>query len=167
MKKLIFCLSLLISICSISQKMYKPNPAYSYSIVKAAYLSKQPVFSLGVDSCKHFYFTHFNGFDSLLSKVVAYGDTAKYIRIYFSFIVDKVGIPYDAKFEKIAATSFPNSLHARTLSYFNNDQKYYEHLLQLMILKMSWWKPGLLNGLPVDSRVDDYIQFWVGLSLPR
>jgi hypothetical protein len=31
---------------------------------------------------------------------------------------------------------------------------------------MSFWKPGLYNGVPVNCRVKDYLQFWVGINLP-
>jgi hypothetical protein len=35
-----------------------------------------------------------------------------------------------------------------------------------MIGKMPFWKPGLQNGVPVDSRVEDFLQFWVGINPP-
>lgn len=164
MKKLVFCLLPFLSIELVAQMGYQRNLNFNYSVIDAKYLEKPPVFIFGVDSCKHFYFNNFKGFDSVLAKVVANGDTAKYIRIYFSFLIDKGGIPYHSKFLKIAATRYPNNLSARTLLYFNADQKYYDHLVQQMIFKMGWWKPGLLHGLPIECKVEDYIQFWVGLN---
>lgn len=167
MKNLLFCLLPLLSIRLIAQKIYQLNPEFNRPVIDAKYLEKPPVFTYGVDSCKHFYFTHFKGFDSILAKVVTNGDTAKYIRIYFSFYIDKTGIPYNALFLKIATTRYPNNLSARTLVYFNANQKYYDHLVKQMIFKMGWWKPGLLHGLPIECKIEDYIQFWVGLNSPK
>lgn len=167
MKKLMVCLLYPLSIGLFAQKIYQPNPDFNHSVFDAKYLEKPPVFIYGTDSCKHFYFTHFEGFDSVLAKVVANGDTAKYIRICFSFLIDKSGLPYNARFLKITATRYPTNLYARKLQYFNTDQTYYQHLIQQMIFKMSWWRPGLLHGLPIECKVEDYFQFWVGINLPE
>lgn len=136
-------------------------------IFEAKYVQKPPLFPPGTDSCKRFYFTNFKGFDTVLIKLIEKGDTAKYIRVYFSFVIDRNGIPYDSHFEKIASTQYASSDGARTIKYFSENKIYFQQLIRQMISRMSFWKPALQNGAPVDCRVDDYLQFWVGLTLPK
>ena len=136
-------------------------------IFNAKYVQKPPFFPPGTDSCKRFYFTNFKGFDTVLIKLIEKGDTAKYIRVYFSFVIDRNGIPYDSHFEKIASSQYARSDGAITIKYFSENNKYFEPLIKQMICAMSSWKPALQNGIPVDCKVDDYIQFWVGLTLPK
>ena len=102
----------------------------------------------------------------MLTKVIAMGDTAKYIRVCFSFVIAADGSPYDPYFLVIGSTQYGKSAGMRLLKYFDADKKYYEGLIKQMIAKMTFWKPGLYNGIPVDSRVEDYLQFWVGINPP-
>jgi hypothetical protein len=155
--KLFFVCLLVIG---VSQANGQGNKVYD-----AKYLQVPPVFPFGIDSCQRFYFTHFKGFDNVLDKVIANGDTAKYIRVYFSFIIDKHGTAYNAHFDKIASTRYAKSVTVRPIRYFNS--QYYEKVIKYMIAKIPFWKPALLNGIPVDCRVEDYIQFWVGANIPE
>lgn len=135
-------------------------------VYEARYLQIPPVYPFGTDSCQRFYFTHFKGIDSILHKTGINGDTTKYIRIYFSFVVDKHGLVYDAHFEKMASTQYAKSVTAKTLTYFSATE-YYDRLIKNMMAKMPFWKPALLNGRPVDCKMNDYLQFWVGTRPPR
>lgn len=135
-------------------------------LFEARYVQKPPQYPFGADSCKRFYYAIFGGFDSVLSKVIEQGDTAKYIRVYFSFIVDKNGSPYEGRFERIAGTTYARGESARTLTYFSEDRKYYNKLIAAMVARMPFWKPALQNGIPVDCRVNDFLQFWVGINPP-
>ncbi|MGL1180882.1 hypothetical protein ACSTLD_24525, partial [Vibrio parahaemolyticus] len=66
-----------------------------------------PIFPYGVDSIRRYYYNHFDGFDSLLSKAIQYGDTARYIRVYFEFVINNYGNASEAKFLRVAATQHP------------------------------------------------------------
>jgi hypothetical protein len=134
-------------------------------VYDARYLQIPPAYPPGTDSCQRFYFTHFKGIDSVLYKTGLNGDTVKYIRVCFSFVVDKYGSVYDAHFERMASTQFPKSFTARTLKYFTAVE-YYEYLIRNMMNKMPLWKPALVNGRTVDCRIYEYLQFWVGTRPP-
>jgi hypothetical protein len=149
----------------LSSHVYTQQVKYNHVFV-ARNLKNPPVYPYGVDSCIRFYFANFAGFDSLLTKVIAMGDTAKYIRVCFSFVIADDGSPYDPQFLAIGSTQYSKSAGMRLLKYFDADKKYYEGLIKQMIAKMTFWKPGLYNGIPVNSRVDDYLQFWVGINPP-
>ncbi len=136
-------------------------------IYDARYVQIPPAFPFGTDSCKHYYFNQFKGFDSLIVKAVEQGDTGKFLRIYFSFVVDKNGFVLDGQFLKIASTRMANSLGAKTVSYFANQKSYFNRKIQMMCLEMPLWKPAMQNGFPVSSRVFDFLQCWVGLTKPK
>lgn len=168
MKNALIVIWLLMAIPALAQR--NTNGALAESsyarLFEARYLQKPPQYPFGADSCKRFYFTNFGGFDSVLSKVIERGDTAKYIRVYFSFIVDKNGAAYEGRFERIASTQYARGEFAKTIWYFLEGRKYFDKHIAAMIGKMPFWKPGLQNGVPVDSRVEDFLQFWVGIN-PR
>ena len=167
MKPVLCCLLLFAVKVSAQRDFSQDIPAATFrGIFNASTMQKPPVFPFGIDSCKRFYFTHFEGFDSVLTKTVERGDTAKYIRVCFSFVIDKNGVPYDAHFERISSTQYARSDGSKTIKYFFDDKKYYEDIIKKMCAKMPFWKPGLYNTVPVDARVEDYIQFWVGLVPP-
>lgn len=167
MKSVMCCLLLFVIEASAQRDFGLDQPAATYrGIFNARTMEKPPVFPLGRDSCKRFYFAHFEGFDSVLTKTVERGDTAKYIRVYFSFVIDRNGAPYDAHFERIASTQYARSDGAKTIKYFSDDKEYYDGIIKSMNAKMPFWKPGLYNNVPVEARVEDYIQFWVGLVPP-
>ncbi len=139
--------------------------AQGHKVYEAHYLQIPPVFPFGTDSCQRFYFRHFKGIDSVLYKTGINGDTAKYIRVYFSFVIDKYGSVSDAYFEKMGSTQYPKNITVKTLKYFTATG-YYDQLIKKMMTHMPLWKPALLNGRPVDSRMNDYLQFWVGTAPP-
>ena len=136
-------------------------------------MAKPPVYPFGQDSLVRFYFAHFTGFDTLLTKAIAHGDTAKYLRVYFTFLIDREGSPTDPHFTKVASTQYAKSESARTLKYFDEDKPYFEEVIKKMIFKMTFWKPGYANlrnangMVAYDAWVEDYIQFWVGIDPPQ
>ncbi len=169
MKRIVFCLLVIISTNAIAQKSFETedNRGIYSQIFDAATMQKPPVYPFGTDSCKRFYFNHFAGFDTVLSKAVQKGDTATFIRVYFSFVVDSKGTPYDARFERVASTPSYKTKDAKTIKYFNEDKKYLDKLIKEMVSKMIIWKPGLYNDVRVEAKVDDFIQFWVGINPPQ
>ncbi len=167
MRKIVVCLFAILSVRAAAQNLGNGNQLRgNTTLFDARYVQTPPLYPFGVGSCKRFYMAHFTGWDSVLTHTIAQGDTAKYIRIYFSFSVDRYGATYNAHFEKIAATVLPTSKYARTIPYFFSNKKYYDALIKKMIAHMPFWKPALQNGIPVDCRVDDYFQFWVGIRSP-
>ncbi len=170
MKQLLFILFIFCSFALFAQQQRTANEfnqqGLAHKLYDAAFLENPPLFVFGADSAKRFYFHHFNGYDSVLLKCIAKGDTAKYIRIYFSFIIDKDGMCYDIQFDRVGATRYAKSELARTLKYFTGLEKYFNTHLQKMIREMPLWKPALQYQQPVDCKVHDYIQFWVGINPP-
>jgi len=167
MKNLFAGLLLLIFSDALSQRtLSKPNNFYD-RVFETKFVQLPPAFASGPDSCKRFYFSHFSGFDSLLAKAVVKGDTAKYLRVYFSFIVDKNGVVYDAHFMRVASTQYARSAGAKTISYFFEDAGYYERMIKQMMLAIPLWKPAFQDGVPVACRIEEYLQFWVGLTAPK
>jgi hypothetical protein len=136
-------------------------------LVDANYVEQPPLFAFGKDSLQNFYFSHFKGYDSVLTKCIANGDTVKYIRIYFSFVVDKEGKVFDAKFERVASTRYSKSDGAKTIKYFDPIKKYLNQVVQQIFDAMPLWKPALQYHIPVDCKMRDYMQFWVGLHAPN
>ena len=102
-----------------------------------------------------------------MASAVNRGDTAKYVRVYFSFIVDKYGLVYDTHFLRIASTQYAKSAGAKVLSYFFENRHYYGKIIQQMLLDIPLWKPAIRNGITVACRVEDYLQFWIGLSAAK
>jgi hypothetical protein len=134
---------------------------------EAKYMQKPPVFPMGKDSLRRFYFSHFPAFDSVLSKAVQKGDTAKYIRIYFSFYLDENGYAYEPKFERVASTRSAVTENAATLRYFADMKGLLNKAITQMLNKMPQWRPGMQDGFVVKTINYDYLQFWVGLSEPQ
>jgi len=134
---------------------------------EAKYMQKPPVFVAGPDSLKRFYFAHFPAFDTVLSKAVEKGDTAKYIRIYFSFYIDEQGYPYEPEFDRVASTRSAATENAKTIKYFFDMKVILQDAVKNMINKMPQWRPGLQDGRIVTTSYTDYLQFWVGLSAPQ
>lgn len=166
MRYFISCLLLFISSEASTQIGESSSAAPQDAILEVRYVQFPPAFPFGTDSCKRFYFINFTGLDSMLINAVAMGDTVKYLRVYFSFIVDRNGLAYNARFVRVASTRYAKSLGAKTIRYFFERSKYYEKAIKKMFLKMPLWKPAIQNGKPVSCRMEDYIQFWVGLSPP-
>lgn len=165
MKQIIFFLLLLCGTKGYTQRII--NSRGNQTVYRSAYMEQPAVFVMGKDSCQRFYFTHFTGFDSLLQMLIRKGDTAKFIRLHFSFLIDRHGILSGPHFKKIAATAYQKSKYDRELIYFRSTRTYWNRLVKQMLSEMGFWKPGLQNGKPVDCLVDDYMQFWVGLQLPE
>ncbi len=175
MKTLLVYVFVISSLTSFSQTNRPKSDSHlieDYAF-DARRIAKPPVFPFGIDSLQHFYFTHFAGFDSVLTKAIANGDTSKYLRVYFSFVIDKEGAPIQPHFIKVSATQFARSDGSRTLKYFDEDKSYLDESIKKMIFKMNFWKAGWANirnsnsMTTVDARVEDYIQFWVGLNPPQ
>jgi hypothetical protein len=139
---------------------------YYKRVFEARYMDKPPFFSYGKDSLMRFYFNHFNAFDTVLKKAVEKADTAKYIRVYFSFNLDENGYLYEPRFERIASTTSKYTGNAKTIKYFNDLQPILNKAINEMLKLMPQWRPGLESGVPVKTSNYDYFQFWVGLTPP-
>lgn len=161
MKPLNLVVLLFASLVSYSQSSY-----YNRTF-EAKYMNNPPVFAYGKDSLKRFYFTHFSAFDTVINKAVQNGDTAKYLRIYFSFYVDESGFVYEPKFERVASTRSAVTESAKTIRHFNDMKDVLQEAVKKMLLKLSAWRPGVENGQPVKTLNYDYMQFWVGLTPPQ
>ncbi len=173
MKTCLLCLAFFVAFLSQAQTSTNlPGRIYNKHVVDAKRLEKPPFFTFGKDSLQRYYFSHFAGFDSLLTHAIEAGDTARYIRVYFSFTVDENGSAYDPHFERIASTPYGKGEGARTIAHFESDRPYYEQVVKDMIHHMPFWKPGLINVrnanmlVACESRVTDFIQFWVGINPP-
>lgn len=135
-------------------------------VFESRYVQRIPFYPMGDDSAGRYYFHHFPGMDSLLPKAIANGDTLKYFRVYFSFVIDKYGLITEPHFIRIASTRYAQSRNAKTVNYFLQDEWYYEKAIKQMLRKMGFWKPALQNGIPVSCRVEEYFQFWLGITQP-
>lgn len=160
MRKLLILAMLISSVHGICQ-------SYQNRVYEARYMDKPPVFLHGRDSLNRFYFSHFPAFDTLISLAVRNGDTAKYLRVYFTFQVDENGFVYEPAFEKVASTRSAVTESAKTLRYFNEIKPLLQRSVAAMLEKITGWRPGLQYGMPVKSLNYDYLQFWVGLSAPQ
>ena len=175
MKTFLLIFVLVISGSVFSQRGSRtPDTHIIYNGVNdARRMAKPPVYPFGQDSLVRFYFAHFSGFDTLLTKAIANGDTAKYLRVYFTFVIDRDGAPIEPHFTKVASTRYAKSEGSLAIKYFDEDKDYFEEAVKKMIFKMTFWKPGYANVrntnvlVATDSRVEDYIQFWVGIDPPQ
>ncbi|MBS1642376.1 MAG: hypothetical protein JST94_09275 [Bacteroidetes bacterium] len=136
------------------------------SYFEAKYMPKPPIYPYGQDSLHRYFYSHFEGFEQVLTKAIDKGDTAKYIRVYFQYVIDKNGTPFDGKFLRVAGTSYAKGDNAKTIKYFNEDKETLNKQVKSLVSKMGFWKPGLHNNVPVDAIVEDYFQFWVGINPP-
>jgi hypothetical protein len=173
MRILIVLLFTVISVNVFSQRTLPPGTRVLHGVIPdAKRMRNPPIFPNGADSLLRFYFSHFTCFDSLLTKAIERGDTAKYIRLYFSFVIDENGAATESQFIRVASTQYAKSEGARTIPYFMDDKPFYDACIKAMIYKMPFWKPGVLpvrysnSMVASDARVEDYIQFWVGINPP-
>jgi hypothetical protein len=134
---------------------------------EAKYMQKPPVFPAGKDSLRRFYFMHFPAFDTVINKAVEKGDTAKFIRIYFSFFLDENGFAYEPSFDRVASTRSGNTENAKTIKYFFDMKPVLDKAIKDMVNKMPQWRPGIQDGVIVKTQCEDYLQFWVGLTPPQ
>lgn len=143
------------------------NDAFTQAgkVFDAQYVQQAPFSIMGTDSLKQYYLNHFLGFDSLKSKATRNGDVEKYLRIYFTFIVDPDGFISEPHFQRIASTRYDKSYSAKTIEYFLTDDETYEKAIKLMLKKMPAWKPALQYGVPVSCKVTDYLQVWNGTEM--
>jgi hypothetical protein len=164
--KILVLLVLLFAFGETGAQVNEPSPYYK-RVFEAKFMDKPPVFSFGKDSLQRFYFSHFPAFDTVLRKAIEKGDTAKYLRVYFSFNLDENGYAYDPRFERVASTRSSTTESAKTIKYFNDLKPLLDKAIQTMMVKMPAWKPGLQDGIPVKTANYDFLQFWVGLSAPQ
>ena len=162
MKSMLAVCLLCYTVISIAQNPYLQSLLKQDHILPVSHVQKAPLFLWGIDSSRRYYFTHFTGFDSLLAMAGRYGDTAKYLRIYFSFVIDQYGLLSDAQFVRVASTRYAKSAGAKTVHWPKNELPYFEEAIWLMLRGMGFWRPALQNGIPVSCRREDYFQFWVG-----
>lgn len=164
--KTILCLLLTCSsIISFAQRESPNNNTQFYNrTFEYDYVERKPVFVAGTDSLKRFYISHFNAFDSLVERCINKGDTAKYIRVYFDFIIDENGIPYSPEFSYIASSKNASSSGDKKIKYFNDLKNYFNDAVKTMIKKMPNWRPALQNNVRVKCNVRDYFQIWLGIN---
>lgn len=159
-------LVIIVMLCCTS-KVFAQSEQYYNRTFEAKYVERPPVFTFGKDSLKRFYFNNFPGFDTVLTKAVERGDTAKYLRVYFSFYLDERGYVYEPSFERVASTQSAVTESAKTIRYFNDMKDVLQKHIVQMLNKMPQWRPGLQDGVAVKTHCYDYLQFWVGLSAPH
>lgn len=165
MRTLLILLLITTTTNIFSQRLYQQSTIVN-QVFESRYMDKPPFFLQGKDSLQRFYFSHFNAFDTLISKAVAKGDTAKYIRIYFSFNLDEYGFPYDPKFERVATTKSKATQGAKTAKHFFDMANILQPAIVQMISKMPAWRAGINNERAVKTSNEDYIQIWVGINPP-
>lgn len=146
------------TIASESSKQYYLN-IFDYD-----YVEKKPVFVAGADSLRNFYLLHFTAYDSLISKAILKGDTAKFIRVHFEYIIDENGIPYNPSFNYIGSTRYASSSGDKKIKYLNYLKDYFDKAIKQMIYKMPNWRPALQNNVRVRCKVEHYFQFWLGIN---
>ena len=162
-------LSFLFCLCVFLAGAQRPG---SSKVADARMLQKPPVFPMGRDSLQRFYFSHFAGFDSLLTSAISHGDTGRYLRVFFTFIVDENGATYDPQFSFIGSTRYGKSAGVKPIEHFKADKDYYQSVIKDMIRHMPFWKPALIPVRNADlmkpgsARVTDFIQCWVGINPP-
>jgi hypothetical protein len=139
---------------------------YYAGVFEENFIERKAIFLPGSDSLYQFFLNAFKGFDTILANCIEQGDTNRFIRIYFSYIIDENGFVYQPIFERIAATPSASTQKAKTLGYFNYYKQYLQKMVKQMMYKMPRWKPGLQHGRPVKCRFATYLQIWVGKGLP-
>ena len=166
MRLFIFMLMLGSTVPGFTQTKQGGSYNWYHKVFESRFVQQPPLYTMGIDSARRYYFNHFSGIDSVTNKAVAYGDTLKYLRVYFSFVIDKYGFITDPHFTRIASTRYAKSINAKTVLYFIDDEMYYEKVIKQMLRKMSSWKPALQDGIPVTCRVEDYFEIWIGITPP-
>lgn len=149
-----------------SQAQNRSSDVYYNHVFDARYVQYKPYFPFGNDSAQRFYMNHFSAWDTVISTVINHSDTALYLRIYFSFVVDKSGALLEPHFERIAATPSRNTASAKTLNYFKPLQPLLQKAVANMLHQMPLWKPAAQYGRPVLCKQYEFIQIWIGLQPP-
>lgn len=169
MKKIVFtCFIIVLTVTAIAQTNDEANfgDRLYNKIFDEDFVERKPVFPYTRDSLQNFYLSHFNGFDSLITKAIDNGDTAKYIRVHFEFVLDENGIAYEPKFKYIGSTKYAGGSGDKKLKYFDALRPYFQQAIKEMLMKMPAWRPALQNNKRVNCRKDDYFQLWVGILPP-
>ena len=128
------------------------------------FVDKKPIFIAGKDSLNNLYLSYFSGLDSLAVRCIDNGDTAKYIRVHFEFVIDENGTPYDGKFSYIGTTRYGSSSGDKKVKYFDDLKEYFNGAIKKMIQYIPTWKPALQNNIRVSCFVKDSFQFWLGIN---
>ncbi len=164
MKKILFAFCLITSLQTFAQTEETAGKQYYNRLFEYDFVERKPIFPYTADSLRSFYLSHFTAFDSLLSRCVERGDTGKYIRVHFEFIIDQNGVAYDPKFIYIGSTRYKSGSGDKKIKYFDDLKSYFNDAIKPMIKKMPTWRPALQNNVRVDCRKEDYFQFWLGLT---
>lgn len=135
------------------------NRLYEYNFVE-----RKPIFRYSKDTLQNFYVANFIGIDSLASYCIEKGDTAKYIRVNFEFIIDENGTPYDGNFLSIGTTKYAGSSGFSKIKYVDNLKEYFDKAIKQMVRKIPNWYPAMQNNVRVNCIVKDYFQFWLGIN---
>lgn len=137
------------------------------AVYNAQYMDRPPVFGPGEDSLSRLFFKRFSQWERLIGKAVENGDTAKYLRVNFSYLIDRDGTPYDGRFVSVTSTRYPRARAGKGIRYLSESREELQQAVKSMLSFVPQrWTPGLMSGRPVRSLREDYIQIWVGLSDP-
>jgi len=166
MKKIFIALYLLGTLQGFSQTEETVGKQYYYKLFEYDYVERKPIFPFTADSLRNFYLSHFTAFDSLVTRCISNGDTAKYIRVHFEFVLDESGMAYDPKFSYIGSTRYKSSKSDKKIKYFDDLQPDFNDAVKLMVRAMPTWRPALQNGIRVNCRKEEFFQFWLGIKPP-
>ncbi len=139
---------------------------YYNKLFEYDYVERKPIFPFTADSLRNFYLSHFTAFDSLVTRCIDHGDTAKYIRVHFEFVLDENGVAYDPKFLFIGSTRYKSSSGDKKIKYFDDLKTYFNDATKTMVKAMPTWRPALQNNVRVNCRKEDFFQLWLGINPP-
>ena len=162
---MLFCAASLSTHAQMTMRGGSGNMYYN-RIFDADRMQYPPVFVPGKDSLQRFYLSNFTAFDSVAYWAINAGDTAKYIRVYVSFVIDENGALYNPKFEKVGTTRYAASENTLTVKYFFDHKPTLQVAVEEMLQNMPMWRPGLENNIKVKATVHSYFQFWLGINPP-
>ena len=90
MKKIFLAVCFFSCLSSFSQTEETVGTQFYKRLFEYDFVERKPIFPFTADSLRNFYLSHFTGFDSLITKCIERGDTAKYIRVHFEFVLDEI-----------------------------------------------------------------------------
>ena len=164
MKKLFLAICFFSCLNSFSQTEETVGKQFYNRLFTYNYVERKPIFPSTADSLRNFYLSHFTGFDSLVTKCIERGDTAKYIRVHFEFVLDENGVGYNPNFLYIGSTRYRSANDDKKIKYFDDLKTYFNTATKEMIKAMPMWRPALQNNVRVNCVVKDYFQFWLGIN---
>ena len=166
MKKLLFALCFFSCVKGFAQTEETAGKQFYNKLFDYDFVERKPIFPFTADSLRNFYLSHFTAFDSLIGRCIERGDTAKYIRVHFEFILDESGVAYDPKFLFVGSIRYKSGSSDKKIKYFDDLKTYFNDATKQMIKMMPSWRPALQNNVRVNCRKEDFFQFWLGINPP-